>query len=156
MGTRVKLSEIIGEMELQHEESSLYLNKKTGEVVMVTDEEIRATEEEDSLEELPEWQREAIKVARDVLENSENYVELPSKYEIHEYRMMEDFCNSIEDRRISETLWDAIKGRGAFRRFKDSIIRLGVEDRWYKFKEETFKKIAMEWCEDNNIDYVDE
>ena len=156
MGTRVKLSEIIGEMDLQHEESSLYLNKKTGEVVMVTDEEIRATEEEDSLEELPEWQREAIKVARDVLENSENYVQLPSKYEIHEYRIMENFCNSIEDRRISETLWDAIKGRGAFRRFKDSIIRLGVEDRWYKFKEETFKKIAMEWCEDNNIDYVDE
>jgi len=156
MGTRVKLSEIIGEMELQHEESSLYLNKKTGEVVMVTDEEIRATEEEDSLEELPEWQREAIKVARDVLENSENYVELPSKYEIHEYRIMENFCNSIEDRQISETLWNAIKGRGAFRRFKDSIIRLGVEDRWYKFKEETFKKIAMEWCEDNNIDYVDE
>ena len=156
MGTRVKLSEIIGEMELQHEESSLYLNKKTSEVVRVTDEEMRATEEEDSLEEFPEWQREAIKVARDVLENSENYVGLPSKYEIHEYRIMENFCNSIEDRRISETLWDAIKGRGAFRRFKDSIIRLGVEDRWYKFNEEAFKKIAIEWCEDNNIDYLDE
>jgi len=79
MGARVKLSEIIGEMELQHDESSVYLNKETGEVVMVTEEELRAVEEEESLEEYPPWQPEAIKVARDILDHSENYVELPSK-----------------------------------------------------------------------------
>jgi hypothetical protein len=156
MATRVKLSEIIGEMELQHDQGSLYLNKKTGEVVLLIDEELLTAEEEESSGELPEWQREAMKVAKDVLENGENYVELPSKEEINEYRIMEDFCRSVEDRGISEKLSDAIKGRGAFRRFKDNIVRLGIEDGWYKYKKEAFKKIAIEWCEDNDIDYIDE
>jgi len=156
MGTRVKLSEIIGEMELQHDQGSLYLNKKTGEVVLLIDEELLTAEEDESSEELPEWQREAMKVAKDILENRGNYVELPSKEEINEYRIMEDFCRSVEDRGISEKLSDAIKGRGAFRRFKDNIVRLGIEDRWYKYKNEALKRMAIEWCEENNIDYVDE
>lgn len=156
MGTRVKLSEIVGEMELQHDQGSLYLNQKTGEVVLLIDEEMLTAEEEESSEELPEWQREAKKVAKDILQNGENYVELPSKVEINEYRIMEDFCHSVEDRGISENLSDAIKGRGAFGRFKDNIVRLGIEARWYKYKDEALKRMAIEWCKGNNIDYIDE
>jgi hypothetical protein len=156
MGRRVKLSEIVGEMELQHDQGSLYLNQKTGEVVLLIDEEMLTAEEEESSEELPEWQREAKKVAKDILENRGNYVELPSKVEINEYRIMEDFCHSLEDREISEKLSDAIKGRGAFRRFKDNMVRMGIEDRWYKYKNETLKRMALEWCEENHIDYIDE
>ena len=156
MGTRVKLSEIVGEMELPHDQGSLYLNQKTGEAVLLIDEEMLTAEEEESSEELPEWQREAKKVAKDILENRGNYVELPSKGEINEYQIMEDFCRSIEDRQISEELSDAIKGRGAFRRFKDNIVRMGIEDRWYKYKNETLKRMALEWCEENHIDYLDE
>ncbi len=156
MGTRVKLSEIVGEMELQHDQGSLYLNKKTGEVVLLIDEEMLTEEEGESSEELPEWPREAKKVAKDILENSENYEELPSKEEINEYRIMEDFCHSVEDRGVSEKLSAAIKGRGAFSRFKENIVRMGIEARWYKYKKEAFKKIAIEWCEDRNIDYLDE
>src|SRR5208337_2970763 len=98
MGTRVKLSDIVGEMELQHDQGSLYLDKKTGEVVLLTDEEMLTEEEEATSEDLPEWAGEAEKVAKDILENSENYEELPSKEEINEYRIMEDFCHSVEDR----------------------------------------------------------
>jgi len=156
MGTRVKLSEIVGEMDLQHDQGSLYLNRKTGEVVLLIDEEWLTEEEEESPEELPEWQRELLMVKKDIDQNSENYAELPSKVEINEYRIMEDFCLSLEDQRISEKLSDAIKGRGAFGRFKDNIVRLGIEDRWYKYKDEALKKIAIEWCEDNHIDYIDE
>ena len=156
MGTRVKLSEIVGEMELQHDQGSLYLNKKTGEVVLLIDEGWLTDEEGESSEELPEWQREVLMVKKDILQNRENYVELPSKVEINEYRIMEDFCHSVEDRGISEKLSDAIKGRGAFRRFKDNIVRLGIEARWYKYKDEALKRMAIEWCKDNNIDYIDE
>ena len=129
MGTRVKLSEIVGEMELQHGQGSLYLNKKTGEVVLLMEEGWLTDEEGESSEELPEWQREVLMVKKDILQNRENYLELPSKVEINEYRIMEDFCHSVEDRGISENLFDAIKGRGAFGRFKDNIVRLGIEAR---------------------------
>jgi hypothetical protein len=156
METRVKLSEIVGEMDLQHEQATSYLNKKTGEVVLLIDEEWLTDEEEESSEELPEWQREVLMVKKDILQNRENYTELPSKVEINEYGIMEDFCRSFEDQRISEKLSGAIKGRGAFGRFKDNIVRLGIEDRWYKYKDEALKRIAIKWCEENNIDYIDE
>ena len=67
---------------------------------------------------------------------------------------MEDFCGSIRNDRVSNALYSAIKGRGAFRRFKDAIIRFGVEDDWYRFREEALRKIAIEWCEDNEIMFV--
>jgi hypothetical protein len=156
MGTRVKLSEIVGEMELQHGQGSLYLNKETGEVVLLTDEEMLTEEGEATSEDLPESAGEAKKVAKDILENSENYEELPSKEEINEYRIMEDFCHSIEDRGVSEKLSAAIKGRGAFGRFKENIVRLGIEAKWFKYRKEAFRKIAIEWCEENQIDYIDE
>jgi hypothetical protein len=142
-------------MDAQPDESSLYLNRKTGKVALVTEEAMQAVEDEESLEEHPEWPKETIQVARDILADSENYVELPSKYEIHEYRIMEDFCHSIEDRQISETLSKAIRGRGAFGRFRDHIMRFGIAVRWDKFKAEALKAIAKEWCEDNDIDYID-
>jgi hypothetical protein len=125
-------------------------------VVLLIDEGWLTDEEGESSEELPEWQREVLMVKKDILQNRENYVELPSKVEINEYRIMEDFCHSVEDRGISEKLSDAIKGRGAFRRFKDNIVRLGIEARWYKYKDEALKRMAIEWCKDNNIDYIDE
>jgi hypothetical protein len=69
---------------------------------------------------------------------------------------MEDFCHSIEDRGVSEKLSAAIKGRGAFGRFKENIVRLGIEAKWFKYRKEAFRKIAIEWCEENQIDYIDE
>ena len=156
MGTQVKLSDIVEEMELQSDQSSLYLNKETGEVVLLSDEEMLTEEEEGSSGDLPEWAEEARKVAQDILENGENYEELPSKEEIDEYRIMEGFCRSVEDRGISEELSAAMKGRGAFGRFKENIVRLGVEGRWHKYRQEAFRRIAREWCEDNRIDYIDE
>ena len=45
-------------------------------------------------------------------------------------------------------------GKGAFRRFKDSVIRLGLDQRWYQWRDEAYKKKAIEWCEENGITYV--
>lgn len=54
MSVRVKLSAIIDGMEFQSEGISSYLDKKTGEVITITDEEFRAADETDSTEECPE------------------------------------------------------------------------------------------------------
>ncbi len=82
------------------------------------------------------------------------YIELPDKWDIHEYSIMEAFCGSLSNERISNALYSVIQGRGAFRRFKDTICRYGVEDTWYRFRDEAFKKLAIEWCEQNNILYM--
>jgi len=156
MTTPVNLSEIIDAMSLHSDEGSSYFNKEIGELVFITDEELRAAEEGHSLENYPEWQRELIETAQDFINDDTKYIPLPSRFDIDEYNIMEQFCLSLEDLRIFEDLYSAIKGPGAFRRFKDRIYRLGVEEDWFKYREEAFKEIAIDWCERKGIEYIDD
>jgi hypothetical protein len=152
---QVKLKDIIEEMEMQIEESLSLLNMKTGEIVLVTSEDLRAAEDEKPFEHLPEWEQENRKIAIDVVENFENYIELPTKYEVNEYEIMENFCLTLSDQQKQESLLRAIKGKGAFRRFKDKIIDFEMEEQWYTYRDESFKQIAIEWCQENKINFIE-
>ncbi len=156
MSLPVKLNDIIDEMEIQSDTHSCYLNKKTGEIVMVDDEHLSIAENEEDISHYPDWEQEAIQLAIDVLESEDDYVALPSQFDIHEYRIMEDFCLSLEDENLKSKMYRSIKGRGAFRRFKDNIFAYGIAEDWFKYRREVFKNIAIEWCEDNNIPYTEE
>ena len=158
MNKKVKLSEIIDGMEFQSDENHSYLNKKMCKVVTVSEEEFHAAEMDDSLNNYPEWQHEMIEIAREILtdEGREKFIDLPSKFDIHEYSIMERFCISIEDNKISDSLYHAIKGSGAFRRFKDGIYRFGIEEDWYRYRDEAIKRIAIDWCDENGIEYIDD
>lgn len=154
MAVTVKLSDIVEGMEMQTDEMRSFLNKENSAVFSITDEELRAAENEEPLEKFPQWQRESIETAIEILE-TDNYIKLPSKFDIHEYSIMEKFCLSLEDEDLSDLLYNSIKGSGAFRRFKDNIHRRGIAEEWYKFRDEALKKIAIEWCEENDIRYTD-
>ena len=150
----VKLKAIIEGLELQSDEGSSHLNKATGEVVYVTDEDLRAAEEEEPLDEFPEWQHEAIRIAGEMLE-TDHYLPLPTKFDIHEYSIMERFCRSVDDDDMRDDLCNAIRGRGAFRYFKDRIYVYGIADDWYRYRDEALKEIAIAWCEENGIRYTE-
>ena len=51
-------------------------------------------------------------------------------------------------------LAEAIRGKGAFRRFKTTIRFYGVEQRWYDFLADAYKAIAIQWCKDNQLEYT--
>jgi hypothetical protein len=150
----VKLKDIVDEISFIPEEASSYLNAKTGEVITVTDEELRAAENEEPLEDFPEWQHDAIRIAGEILE-TDDYLPLPTKFDIHEYSIMERFCRSVEDDDICEDLCNAIRGRGAFRYFKDKIHEYGIADDWYKYRDDALREIAIVWCEENGISYTE-
>lgn len=154
MSLQVKLSDIIDAMQFQTDESTSYLNRKTGEVITDTDEEIQAAEDGEPLEEYPEWEHDVIKVAREILDHEEDFIPLPSKFDIHEYNIMERFCLSIEDQEVSMPLYHAIKGRGAFSRFKEAIHTFGIANAWYNYRGEALKQIAIDWCDENKIRWV--
>jgi len=157
MSARIKLSAIIDGMELLTEEMTSYLNRETGEVVTIMDEEFRAAEEDDdSLVDLYGLEKERIMIAMDILasESGAKYLSLPTKFDINEWAIMRQFCDSVEDEEISQSLLNAIHGRGAFRYFKDNIHRFGIADQWYKYRDNAIKNIAIEWCEDNGIECI--
>ena len=152
MAIRVKLDDIIDGLECQSDESSSFLNTKTGEVVLMTDYAMRAAEDDESLEDMDDWERDLVAIAREILAETGQYIPLPSKYEIDEYSIMEKFCMSLDKEEIGDILCDLISGSGAFRRFKDAIYKYGVEDEWHKYRDNSIKEIAIEWCREHNIE----
>ncbi len=154
MAMTVKLKDITEGLEFQSDEGSSHLHTTTGEVVYITDEDVRAAEDETPLDHFPAWQHEAIRVAKDLLESGD-YLPLPTKFDIHEYRIMERFCYSVDDEEMRDDLFNAIQGSGAFRRFKDSIHKHGVADDWYKHRDDALKEIAIAWCEENGMQYTE-
>lgn len=153
MALCIKLDDIIDALECQSDESHSYMDKRTGKVILISDEELCAAENDEPIEDFPDWQQDQIKIAKEILQETGDYIGLPSKFDIHEYSIMERFCLSIDDPEISDTLYSLIKGSGAFQRFKDAIHDYGIADDWHKYRENGLKEVAIEWCQENGIDF---
>ncbi len=70
------------------------------------------------------------------------------------YEMMEDFVEgSIYTIRDREKLREAINGRGAFKRFRSTIQRLGIEDAWYAYRDMRMRCAARVFCQDNGLSW---
>ena len=151
----VKLRDVVNQMDTLSDEASTYLNRRTGEMVFVSEECRRAAEEPDELDDLPDWERQGMPEIEEAL-RSDDYLVLPGKYEIHEWSIMEEFAHSVDDEAASDELLTALHGRGAFRYFKDTVRRLGILQDWYRFRDEAFKEIARDWLIAHDIPFVED
>lgn len=149
----VKLDDLINEIEIQMEETLTYINTQTGEVITLSREEMRAAEDEEPLENYPDWQKENIKQAIKILEDeNEVYRGFTLRNEYNEYEIVEEFIGTLSEEKVRKELFGVIQGRGAFRRFKDGIREHDVEKQWYEFKEKRVKELVIEWCEDKDLE----
>jgi hypothetical protein len=82
------------------------------------------------------------------------WLELPDRFDIHEWSIMERFSRAQNTERIQRELLDAIHGAGAFRAFRSAIRRLGFEQRWYQFRDEALAGIARRWLEEHELKYT--
>lgn len=133
---KVKLSDIINAMEMTDQYSENFLDRITGEIVWISDLAMTSNEQEEAYDRLDEH----------------GFYRLPTSFDIREYDMMEKFIDSLPEPARSR-LGRAIQGKGAFRRFKDTAGRLGVAPQWYEFQASEYKKKAIEWCRDNDLEY---
>ena len=69
---------------------------------------------------------------------------------------MEGFIYELPEGRNQEILEQAIRGKGAFRRFKDGVNRLGIAKQWYDYQDNAHREIAIRWCRDNEYEYWEE
>ncbi|MEN8207255.1 MAG: UPF0158 family protein [Pseudomonadota bacterium] len=152
----VSLKSVVNEMDVINDEVTAYINKKTGELYSVSEEEaniIEAGNEDDEI--IPDWQKETLPKIREVLE-SDDFVALPDQFEIHEYSIMERYCLSLSDEGLQDELLYAIRSSGAFRRFKDAIHRKEMQDDWYRFRSEALESIATDLLESEGITWLDD
>jgi hypothetical protein len=152
MPATARLNEIVEALEMPFDEATSFLNCDTGRVETVSNDLLREGEEPDAGEDLnlPEWQAEEWEIAK-LIVSTDRFIELPSKFDVHEWAIMEDFSNSVRSDAIREDLLDAIHGAGAFRHFKDNVRRHGIEAAWFAFRTEALRQIAIAWCEENQI-----
>ena len=150
----VSLRDFVGEMQTLSDDRHVYLNKVSGEFIMLFDDDLRMAES-DIADELLEWPAEPVQDVKKVL-SSDEYLELPSAFDIHEYEIMERFCLSVADEKISNVLLSKIRGSGAFHRFKDTIYQYGIEEEWFKYRDEEYKEIAISWLKSHGFDYIDD
>lgn len=131
----------------------VYLNRYSGEFVLITDEDRGIIESGEDTSGYPEWHQSTLKETRLFLENEDDYIGMPSKFDIHEYSIIERFCYTIENDELRDEMLFRIKGRGAFRMFKDGIQRYDIADDWYCYRQKAFEEIAIGWLEAHNIEY---
>ena len=129
-------------LEMAMEDSDLanmhFLNLVTGEVVFFS-EYVGLSEEDERL--LAE------------IDGSNDYVAIERIPSHEAYQWMVDFVDEMvapADELAAEKLSIALNGRGAFRRFKDTLHR--VDDRWlqawYQWKDKQLQAAVDEWLKD--------
>jgi len=68
------------------------------------------------------------------------------------YGDMEDFIARVRDPRARELLDRAIAGRGAFRRFKDTLFEFPeLREAWFRFHDARMERCAVEWLSDEGL-----
>lgn len=133
---RVNLQTIIDAIEMTDQYSEYFLDKETGEIEYVSDMAMTRAEQEAIYDRLEEH----------------GFYRLPASIDIRDYDIMEDFVETLSGK-AHEKLALAIQGKGAFRRFKDMVYDLGIDQQWYDFQEAAYKRKAARWCKENNIEY---
>ncbi len=168
---KVDLHELAFALHFRPEGMIHYLDLEIGQVVSVSDEsrrelewlydavELEEGEEPPSLEQLLEtsalhdWQKEEVRHTAAVEAGyGTRFVEIPHLESWESYGDMEDFIDTVHDAHLRELLEVAIKGRGAFRRFKDVLNRYPRErERWFTFQNDRMLQRAREWLESLGI-----
>ena len=135
---KVKLQDVIDGIDMVSEDSTCYLDRETGEVLFIS--EIADNDYDDDILEL-------------LKEGSDRFIEFPSQWDRNDYQTMVDFIESLPQGKEQNLLAISINGSGAFRRFKYTASELGLLDDWYRFLNNAHRELAIEWCEDNEIEY---
>ncbi len=141
MVMKIPLQQVIEAIEMADDAFTALWDSKTGETVYLDDGLISGMRNEE-LENLLETE-------------GERFYRFPTKWDIHEYSIMEDFIDSLTPGGIQDELAWAIRGSGAFRRFKDKLYFFGIEQQWYDFRDNAFRELAIRWCRDNELEYTE-
>lgn len=120
--------------------SCAFISKKTGQTFT------GPSEPGDDLNTLPE----------DIDDNPEQYIRLPTNYELGlDVRLVFDFVRDVIPDDF-EIISDMFHRKGAYRRFNTFLDRNNKRDEWYEYKNKREYDARKSWCEENNIEAVEQ
>jgi hypothetical protein len=84
--------------------------------------------------------------------DDEKYIAIPGKIELDLGKpLVLDFAREFLPDDYGEVC-HIFSRRGAYRRYKDLLVRRGALERWYDFLNKAEKAALREWCAENGID----
>jgi hypothetical protein len=134
------IEEIADELDCLMDDSVAFLNSRTGEIFTIYGESTDVSDIDYLLQ-------------CNEVEESDEWLALPKKFDLHEWQIMRDFAHSFPDDDLSNELLDAVHGSKAFRRFQQVVDCHDLRDEWFKFKKAAITDIVVHWLEVNEIAY---
>lgn len=142
--------EIFDMMTNDQRDMDAYLDVKMGKIVYVAKD-----NPEDFISLSDEEPEEEIEDAEDLMliDEIENnlgtrYLEIPSIEHFIPYNFRVSFIETIDDVALQNSLFKAIKGRGAFRRFKDILLdHPSLQERWRDYEAKKQEEVINDWLE---------
>lgn len=134
---KVNLSEIIDALDKRKELFRFFVNIKTGKVISLA--------KDQSFSDVDDEEEE--------LGDPEDFVPLPGRWDLTEYEMMEDFCNSIDNPDVQAELIKAIQQKKVFSHFKRLVAEFNLAEQWTAHRHEQLKEIAIDFCNEYGLLY---
>lgn len=132
---RVKLQDVVDALEYQSDTLAAYIDLDAAEVRTLFLEDFVGQEEyERSLREF----------------ESCNSLMLPRSEELDDYGVMRSFA-FMQEGAAGDRLKRAVEGRGAFKRFKGEVAKLGIGEDWLAFRDESRAETARDFLEANGV-----
>ena len=134
-GNPIELDMLEAAMEDSDLSNRYYLNLVTGKVVFFSDD-LGLSEEDELLSE--------------EIDESDDYIAVDRIPSHEAYQWMVDFVDEMvapSDENAAEKLSIALEGKGAFRRFKDTLYRVDEkwQQAWYQWRDKQLKTAVEEW-----------
>jgi hypothetical protein len=127
--SKTLLEDIIEALDNANWELEYYFNKKTQEVVPISDYFDENMRTEESL-------------------TGEDWVEIEGLESYKKFDLMEEFAEQQETE-VANALLQALGGKGSFRRFKDVLINYpAVQKEWYEFEHKWLEAKANEFLDE--------
>lgn len=112
-----------------------YIDRQTGEVIAV----------------LYHAQEDRPKRA-EIETNPENFIKIEPASSRDQYRWMEHFVATVEEAELRDQLFVCIDGKGAFRRFKDTLLNFPLErERWFSYRADLLRHYINMWMREKGI-----
>lgn len=151
----VSLNELAGEIDVAPEGCRLFVNRRTGEFYSALDDFDldlwgEGPETDNGQIDRPQGQKKDAAKLAEVLD-SKDWIEFPFRTCIDDYRIMERFIDAQTVGRATDELAAAIRGRGAFKRFKDVARRLNLHDAWFSYRTAALVEACSEWLASNEV-----
>ncbi len=144
MVTSVNIDKLIEGVIAQNNQNSAYFNTEDGTLVILTEDEMELAKVHTPVGEVPEREQEHYLTAERVL-NSETWILLP---QLGNGKCTEILVNFLQGNNISDI--PATNDKLALLEY---VRQNNMESNWKSFFNDYLRKLCIEWCTTNKIEY---